>query len=300
MRMKDVAFQGELGAYSHLACCELLGDATSTLPCRSFRDTFDAIEGANARFALVPAENSSAGTVHEVFDLLVRRQVRIVAEHFLRVEHCLLASPSTDLSSVRHVYSHPQALAQCERFLTQLGADSRAVFDTAGGARLVSRSRSREIAAIASELAGKINGLKLLKRGIQDQPNNVTRFLLLTHRTGSESPSSDEPRSGCRKTTIVFDTKHRPGALVRALTAFSDYGLNLTKIESRPIADQPFEYLFTVDVLSPNAREQLTPALSRLKRCARSVRVLGTYLPGVSPAQASRGRRRSRTSARNL
>jgi prephenate dehydratase len=281
--LKDVAFQGEPGAYSHIACRELLGSGATALPCRTFADTFEAVARGRARFALVPAENSTAGTVHEAFDLLVRCDLRIVAEHYLAVRHCLLAPAGTRLGDVRRVYSHPQALAQCDRFVARLGARPCFVFDTAGSARLVGRSRAAGSAAIASDLAGRIHGLRVLKRDVQDQPNNVTRFLLLTRSETTAPEKLRQSRGRHRKTTLVFETPHRPGALARALGAFAGNGLNLTKIESRPVPNRPFEYSFTVDVIGDNSPSRLDAALSRLRRTATTVRVLGTYVPGVAP-----------------
>ncbi len=256
-----------------------MGEDVRGLPCQTFADAFDAVRRGRARYALVPAENSTAGTVHEVFDLLVRRRLAIVGEHLLRVEHCLLVSKSARKAPVTRVYSHPQALAQCERLICRLGAEPRAVYDTAGGARLVSRKRAPGSAAIASLLAARLYGLRVLKRRIQDQPDNITRFLLLARPEDPPPPPIAPPPAATRKTSLLFETRHRPGSLARALAAFADRDINLTKIESRPIPNRPFEYLFYVDILSTGSTRDLDTALASLRRAALVVHVLGSYAP---------------------
>jgi prephenate dehydratase len=292
--VRDVSFQGEPGAYSDLACRELLGEGARTLPCRTFAAAFDAVRDGRSRYALVPAENSTAGTVHDVFDLLLRRRLRVLAEHFLRVEHCLLVPRGSSVADVRRVYSHPQALAQCERFVRRLGAEPRAVYDTAGGARRVARGRSGKAAAIASHLAARLYELRVTKRAIQDEPNNVTRFLLLGPAGRAVPEAIARSGSGERKASLVFETRHHPGALVRALSVFSESGINLTKIESRPIVKRPFEYLFYVDVRSARPEHTLEAAIGRLRRVTVRVRLLGVYAPGAPPGAALPARRRSR------
>lgn len=265
-----IAFQGEPGAYSEAAALRH-ADHAETLPCRSFDDVFAAVREGRASHGILPMENSIGGTIHRNYDLLVENELPIVGEVELRVDHCLLALPGVTLGEVRTVYSHPQALAQCERFLRDLGVEMSAVYDTAGGAKLVSEGERRDVAALASRRAADVFGLAVLKEGVQDFDANITRFCVI-----ARSPA---PAECAEKTTIVFALPSRPGSLFKALSVFALRDINLTKLESRPLPGRPWEYMFYVELDAPRQSVECTRALMHLGEMARWVRTLGSY-PG--------------------
>jgi len=274
MRMRGtgslrVAFQGEPGAFSEEAAYRLLGEEIATVPCPTFDATFGAIITGDADALLVPVENSLAGSVLRVYDLLLETDLLIAAETILPVELHLIACPGATLSSIRSVESHPMALAQCERLFSERRAWARmAAEDTAGSVRRVLESGDRTRAAIAGPRAARLYGGTILMRDVQDSAGNFTRFLLLTD-PAETSPAGD-------KLTLAVRLAHRPGALLAALEPFSMRGLNLLKIESRPIHGCPWEYQFFLDVeAAPGA--PLDEAVHELRQKAQSVRVLGCY-----------------------
>lgn len=266
---ETIAFQGEPGAYSEQAIRAHFGIGVRTLPCHDFSAIFEAVHGGQAAKGMLPVENSLAGTVIPAYDLLVDHDLRIQAEVILRVEHCLMAIPGTALSEVRRAASHPQALSQCEKTLRRLGIEPVIHFDTAGAARDLAANPETGKAAIASELAAETYGLEILARNMEDQPHNYTRFFVL----GIDDP----PRHERNKTSIIFTTRHFPGALHAVLGELADRGLNLTKIESRPRRNRPWHYLFYVDFEGyqedPPVREALIGILNR----SSFLKVLGSY-----------------------
>lgn len=273
-----VAFQGEVGAYSEAAAYEhFTGDASAgllqALPCPSFEAVFEAVMEGRATHAMLPFENSLAGSIHRNYDLALRHDLRIVGEHHLRVSHCLLVLPGVKLIEIKLVRSHPQALAQCEGTLTRLGLPREPAADTAGSARELAASGARAVAAIASRRAAAVYGLDILLSEIEDNPNNYTRFLALTR--SSDAVPVDPAES--YKTSLVFTLNNRPGALFKALSVFALRDIDLTKIESRPIAGKPWEYLFYVDVAAHAADPACARALLHLEEIAPMIRVLGSY-----------------------
>ncbi len=263
-----VAFQGERGAYSEAAAIEHCGQIEA-LPCRTLVAVFDAVEHAEADLGMVAAENSQAGSINETYDLLVRRGLHIVGERNLRIEHCLLALPGERLETIHTVCSHPQALAQCDAFLARRGWETVATYDTAGSAKLVGSERRSGVAAIASRHAAQIYGLQILAEGIETSPVNYTRFLALAL---TPTPPTDPA-----KTSVVFTTANVPGALYRALGAFAERRINLTKLESRPRRDRPWEYLFYVDFEAHQDSPEGRAALADLAGVTAFLRVLGSY-----------------------
>src|SRR5918999_4222411 len=261
-----LAYQGEPGAYSEAAAL-LYSPHAETLPCKTFDEVFDAVVHKKATHGVVPMENSIGGTIHRNYDLLVDHEIPITGEVELDVVHCLQALPGTKLSDVKVVYSHPQALAQCERYLKDLGATVEAVYDTAGGAKLVAKKKLAGAAALASRRAAEVFGLEGLQDAVQDFEYNITRFAII----GGGSPADGN------KTTIVFALPSTPGGLFKALSVFALRDINLTKLESRPLRGRPWEYLFYVEVEA--RRDDLTcaRALTHLAEFARWTRVLGTY-----------------------
>ena len=265
-----VAIQGERGAFSHEAALDLLGPQTEVLPRPSFDALFDAVKDGAADRALVPIENSLAGSIHENYDRLRSRPFHIVAETQLRIRHCLIARPGATLDGIRQVASHPVALAQCRAFFARRPhVEAVAAYDTAGSVMDLLRDGAITRAAIASRLAAETYGGQILLEEIEDHPQNYTRFLLLAREPGP-------PPGVGAKTTVVFTLQNVPGALHRALGAFAARGLDLAKIESRPLRGRPWEYVFYLDVLGDPAGE-LAVALQELRALSGEFRVLGSY-----------------------
>jgi prephenate dehydratase len=262
-----LAYQGEPGAYSEAAARQFGGPDIETLPCKSFDEVFEAVVKQKATHGVVPLENSIGGTIHRNYDLLLEHDLSVTAEVELDVVHCLQALPGTTLAEVKTVYSHPQALAQCERYLKDLGVAVEAVYDTAGGAKLVAEQKMTTAAALASRRAAEVFGLEVLQEAVQDYEFNITRFAII----------GGVPPKDANKTTIVFALRSTPGSLFKALSVFALRDINLTKLESRPIRGAPWEYLFYVEVEAN--REDLTfgRALTHLAEFAKWTRVLGTY-----------------------
>jgi len=262
-----LAYQGEPGAYSEAAALQYGGPQAETLPCKSFEDVFDAVSRKKATHGVVPLENSIGGTIHRNYDLLLDHDLTITGEVELDVVHCLQALPGTGIRDVKVVYSHPQALAQCERYLKELGVAVEAVYDTAGGAKLIAEKRLANAAALASRRAAEVFGLEVLQEAVQDYEFNITRFAIIG---GTPPPDAN-------KTTIVFALPSTPGALFKALSVFALRDINLTKLESRPMRGRPWEYLFYVEVDAPRSDLGCARALTHLAEFARWTRVLGTY-----------------------
>ncbi len=276
----QIAYQGEPGAFSEAASRQV-GPSAELLPCKSFEDVFVAVDGGKVDYGVLPIENSIGGSIHRNFDLLLEHQLPIVGEVEVPVVHHLLALPGRTLAQVRRIYSHPQALAQCDHFLRTLAdVEITATYDTAGSAKMIADQHLEDAAAIASARAGELFGLQPIRSGIQDYDNNTTRFLVV----GRAPLSATRPD----KTSIVFTLANEPGALFKALSAFALRGIDLTKLESRPIPGRKWEYLFYVDLAA--ARDDLAceRALAHLGEFAPMVRVLGSY-PSCASAVASLG-----------
>lgn len=264
-----VVFQGEHGAYSEEAARTFFDEHVRTRPSRLLREVFAVVEDGACEFGVVPAENSLEGTINQTYDLLLQTPLRICGEVKIRVSHCLLALPGAKLDEIRIVYSHPQALAQCQAFLQTLNATDESVYDTAGSAKLVQERDRHDIAAIASERTAALYGLQILRKEIEDSPENYTRFFVIGKH--------DSPQSGKDKTSIVFATKHTPGALYSALAALATRAINLTKIESRPIRGKPWEYNFFVDFEGHQSDAVCADALIYLKANTTFLKILGSY-----------------------
>jgi prephenate dehydratase len=282
--MTRVGYQGEPGAFSEEAVVTLFasaaGDAdVEPVPCRTFRDVFDGVEDGTLAFGVVPLENSQGGSIAETYDLLLRESVSMVGEVVVRVDQALLGLPGATLDGVRRVWSHPQALAQCEEFLARLEAEVVPMYDTAGAAKRVAEEARADQAAVAAERAAAVYGLQVLASRIQTHQDNQTRFAAI-----ATAPAT--PFGAREKTSIVFGVRHVPGALVRALSTFAFRGLNLAKIESRPLGDRPWEYRFYVDVEAGMDDPLLVDAVEELEREGRSITVLGSYPRWRWPTEA--------------
>jgi prephenate dehydratase len=272
-----VAIQGERGAFSHGAALELVGSEVEIVPCPSFDALFQAATSGAADRALAPIENSLAGSIHENYDRLWSSPLHIVAETQLRIRHCLIGCPGASLADIRRVSSHAVALAQCRRFFAEHPQIEAVVaYDTAGSVKDMLREDVAAHAAIASRLAATLYGGQLLLEEIEDDPQNYTRFLLLAREPG--------PPEAASKTSLVFTLKNEPGVLHRALGAFALRGVDLAKIESRPLRGRPWEYAFYLDVLG-DPREATRDALEELRSLASELRVLGSYPEGIGKAR---------------
>jgi prephenate dehydratase len=269
-----VAFQGEAGAFSEAAAVQLLGEEITTVPRATFDAVFRAIAEGAADALLVPVENSLAGSVVRVYDLLLQSELTITAETILPIEHHVIGCPGASLAGIRAVSSHPMALAQCERFFTTHPQLKRVpAEDTAGSVREVLARGDKSYAAIAGRRAANRYRGVILAEGVQDNAENFTRFLLL------RPPQHSQPiaPSGARKMSVAMRIAHRPGALLASLEPFARHGVNLLKIESRPIHGRPWVYQFFVD-LEADAPSQLENALVDLRKATEEFRFLGLYV----------------------
>ena len=284
-----VAYQGIEGSNSHLAAQRHYKNQKGGVLLtgyETFRAAADAVLDGTVDVALLPIENSTAGSINQTYELLGEGGLTINAEVVSQVEHCLLAISGTKIEDLRSVLSHPQALLQCEQFLRERPwLKPQAEFDTAGAARKVRESNDRTQAAIASESAGRAFGLELLARGIQTQQSNYTRFVEVA-REAAPCP----PGVAC-KTSLVLVTAHKPGALGEVIVAFARRGVNLSKLESRPIPSRPFEYQFYLDIDGHAASEAVTETLREIQsqELTHELRILGTYPKAAARDRASAG-----------
>ena len=264
-----VAFQGEHGAYSEEAIHKHFGENVETVPCRTIREAFNLAEVGDVDYAVVPIENSIEGSVYETYDMLLTTSAKVVGEIILRIIHCLIALPETGIKDVKRIYSHPQALGQCMGFISSLGAEPVITYDTAGSVKMIKEQKLRDAAAIASERAAKLYGLNVIARGIEDYGRNFTRFLIISRH---EAPKAED----C-KTSLIFSLPHVPGSLYNALGEFAKRRINLTKIESRPTRQRPWEYYFFLDFEGHQDENPYKEALSALAKKAIFLKVLGSY-----------------------
>ena len=267
-----------MGAFSQEAVRQLLGDRAAVVPYQRFEEVFRALDRGETDASVIPIENSLAGSVHENYDHLLHFDVRIVGETNVRIVHNLMAAPGVRFRAIRRVYSHPVALNQCLRFFTDHPQIERVThYDTAGSAKMIMEQKPADAAAIASTVAASIYGAHILKRSIEDDRQNFTRFFLLNAKrrvVPAERPVK------VWKTSIVFTTRNIPGALFRSLSAFALRDLNLNKIESRPLRGKPWEYLFYVDFEGRQDDPVAQKALGHLAELADFIRVLGSYPRG--------------------
>jgi prephenate dehydratase len=276
-RAMKVAFQGELGAFSQQAIRQLLGERAKPVPRQRFDEVFAALATRAVEAAVLPIENTLAGSVHENYDLLLKFDFEITAETSVRIVHNLIAPAGTTFPQVRKVYSHPVALNQCLDFFARHPRVERIPFyDTAGSVKMVMEQRPEGAAAIASELAAHIYDGRILKREIEDDQQNFTRFFLLEPQGAKPRPPKGAGRNPW-KTSLVFSTKNIPGALFRALSALALRDLNLVKIESRPLRGRPWDYLFYLDLWGHREEVKVRNALAHLGELADFLRVLGSY-----------------------
>lgn len=267
-----IAYQGVPGAYSHLSCTRVHPELDAHA-CESFADAMFMVERGDARLAMIPLENSTAGRVEEIYRLMPKTQLHIIAEHFEPVNHCLLAIPGTKVEQLKRVTSHPQALAQCDGNIRALGLEPIAALDTAGSASALSENPDPELGAIASSLAAELYGLDIVKEGFRDVEGNTTRFLILAR--DSKVPVYDADKEFM--TSILFTARNIPASLYKALGGFATNGLNILKLESYMASDTMQVTSFHLDVASHPQEPAMQLALQELHFFAKEVRVMGTY-----------------------
>jgi chorismate mutase/prephenate dehydratase len=275
------SFQGTIGAYSHIAARKYFAARSIEMEfmgTETFAEALELAENGKVGYAVLPIENTTAGSINQVYDLLRGTQLRIVGEEILQVRHCLAGLPGSSVDGLRRVLSHPQGLIQCANFLTCLkGVEQIAFIDTAAAAQEVSRLGDPTQAAISSEEAAEVHGLEILAREIADQDENWTRFVVI-----SGIAIEIDPRIPA-KTSLVFTTRHHQGALAECLNLLADHGLSLSKLESRPIPRRPWEYLFYVDLEGTLESNDAALAIAELRRNCPYLRVLGTYPARTTP-----------------
>ncbi len=272
MNEQIIAYQGHEGAYSHLACSHVHPDMAA-MACPSFYDAMLQVEQGNARLAMIPLENSTAGRVEEIYRQMPKTRLHIVGEHFEPVNHCLLGYPGSTLETLRSVGSHPQALAQCDAFIKSHDLQPIAKLDTAGSALEVSQLQDLSHGAIASSLAAELYGLEILQQHIQDLTGNTTRFLILSKTEAIPTYNPQEQFI----TSIMFRVRNIPAALYKTLGGFATNGVNLVKLESYLAGGTLRESSFHLDVAAHPAQHAMQLALEELRFFAREVRLLGTY-----------------------
>jgi len=277
-----IAFQGARGAFSEEATRKLLGSKAAVLPCDRFEDLFRSLKEGRTSGAVVPIENTLAGSVHENYDHLQNFELPIVAETSVRIVHNLIAPRGVPFSRIKRVFSHPVALNQCLDFFARNPQFERVPFyDTAGSVKMLVEEGITDGAAIASSVAAEIYGARILRRSIESDRQNFTRFFLLRRPEYARRHPVRAAKNAAWKTSLVFSTRNVPGALFRALSAFALRDLSLAKIESRPLRGKPWEYLFYLDFLGRMDSPNVQNAVNHLRELADTLRVLGCYPKGA-------------------
>ncbi len=270
-----IGYQGEPGAYSEIAALRF----GTPQPYESFEEVFKAVVSREADYAVIPIENSLGGSIHQNYDLLQNKPVVILAETFVKVEHCLLGLPGASIDSATKVLSHPQALSQCRNFIAEHpGIKAEAAYDTAGSAKIVAAAGDPSILAIASQRAGELYGLEILQDDLADEDWNITRFFCIAHQDNPDvSHLKNRPDTLTQKTSIVFSLPNEPGSLFKAMATLALRDIDLTKIESRPSRKKAFEYLFYADFIGHRNDPNIHNALEHLREFAPMLKVLGSY-----------------------
>ncbi len=264
-----VTYQGETGAYSEMAVYKVFGSKVEPVPCKDFRDVFESVKIDAVPNGVVPIENSIEGSVNQNYDLFLTYDLKVCGEVAVKLAHVLIGNPQTKLEEVESVYSHPQALGQCRSYLEKHKWEIIPAYDTAGSVKIIKERKLFNAAAIASEKAAELYDMKILARDIADNLTNYTRFLVLSHEDAA--PTGDD------KTSIIFQTKHQPGALYHALGEFASRNINLTRIESRPTKTTAWQYNFYLDFEGHRNEKRCTEALQALEKYATFVKILGSY-----------------------
>jgi prephenate dehydratase len=266
---QKVAFQGEKGAYSEIVTIKYF-PGEEIIPMRSFQDIFRDIESGGVDFAIIPVENSIEGSVNEVYDLLLKSNVVVFRETHQRISHCFIVNRNSD-SVIKSVYSHPQALAQCRKYIQERNLESVPTYDTAGAVRLIKDNRMMNAAAIASNRAAQLYNMQIVDNGIEDEKNNYTRFFILSKKQIKTQPTGHDA------TSIIFSINHSPGSLFNLLGEFAKRDINLTRIESRPTKEKPWEYNFYVDIEGHSSDTIISEALELIEKKTNFFKILGSY-----------------------
>ena len=266
-----IAFQGERGAYSEMAIM-LNFPASTAIPLKTFYDVFETVKSHRNGMAVVPIENSIEGSISETYDLLLQDKIYVSGEIFQRINHCLIVNK--EYKKIINVYSHPQALGQCRNYIQSKKLEPIPAFDTAGAVKFIKENKMMKSAAIASRRAAEIYEMQILEEGIEDKKNNFTRFFVISKQL------VDKP-SGRDRTSIIFALEHKPGSLYQVLKEFSRKRINLTRIESRPTKETPWEYYFYVDFDGHYNDEKVKLTLNRIKSQTKFFKLLGSYQKGI-------------------
>jgi prephenate dehydratase len=268
MDVVKIGFQGESGSYSEIAALRFFSNFKSSLvPFRSFQDIFDNVENCNIDAAIVPIENSIEGSVNETYDLLVEKHLFVTGEIYQRIRHCLIVNKYS--FEPKTVFSHPQALAQCRSYIRKKSLEPVPLYDTAGSVKYIKEHSMVDAAAIASKRAAEIYDMKIIEEGIEDKNNNFTRFLVITKISDNQANAD--------KTSIIFSISHTPGSLFLILKEFAARNINLTKIESRPTKDIPWEYYFFVDFEGNPNEDRVRTSLLNIQKETLFFKILGSY-----------------------
>ena len=265
--MKKVSYQGEHGAYSESAAKKFFNEEIETVPCNSFEDALKLTENGESDYSILPVENSIEGTVGQSIDAITHTKLRAIGEKYFKVEHCLISN--SNLDDIETVYSHPQALGQCSDFIKSRELKTVPTYDTAGSVKIIKEINDAHSAAIASNDAGNLYNIPIVKEGIENNPNNYTRFLIFS-KIHLEKETND-------KTSIIFSVKHEPGALHHILKEFNENEINLTKIESRPNKNTNWEYNFFVDFLGDSSNSKIKSVLDSIEKNTIFLKIIGSY-----------------------
>ena len=265
--MKHISFQGERGAYSEAAATIFFTNKIETIPCLTFAEVLKNTEGDRSDYSILPIENSLEGSVGESNDLLLGMNLNAMGEIYYRIRHCLIGTGS--IGEIDTVYSHPQALGQCRQFIQEHSLKTIPCYDTAGSVKIISDLNKKNIACIASKRAAEIYDIPIIQEGVENNQNNYTRFLVFSKIKNDEAENC--------KTSIVFSVKHESGALYHIINEFYQYKVNLTKIESRPNKDTPWEYNFYVDFEGHVDNSSIKEMLQKLRDNTSFLKILGSY-----------------------
>jgi len=265
--MKRVSFQGERGAYSEAASVSFFGNEIEAIPCFTFADVLKNTENGNSDYSILPIENSLEGSVGESNDLLLSTELNVIGEIYHRIHHCLIGTGS--IGDIDTVYSHPQALGQCRKFIQENSLKTIPSYDTAGSVKIIKNLNKNNVACIASKNAAEIFGVPIIKEGVEDNANNYTRFLVFSKENNDKTDNS--------KTSIIFSVKHEAGALYQIINEFYQHKINLTKIESRPNKNTPWEYNFYVDFEGQQDDPSIKDVLEKLRNHSTFLKILGSY-----------------------
>jgi len=265
--MNKVSFQGEHGAYSENAARKFFVESIECIPCNTFEDSLKTTADNNSNYSILPVENSIEGSVGQSIDAITKTNLHSIGEIYLKVEHCLIGTGK--LKDIQTIYSHPQALGQCSKFIKENNLKTVPTYDTAGSVKIISELKKDNCAAIASSHASSLYNVPVIKEGIENNSNNFTRFLIFSKENTTDS--------GNDKTSIIFSVKHEPGALQQILKEFNDNEINLTKIESRPNKNTNWEYNFFVDFIGHYSDSKIKSVLNIISQNTIFLKVIGSY-----------------------